>query len=124
MRIKTIRIRSCWWTPFRCSAESTQQLVWLRRIHVDAFTSTREFITAIESISSFVPDCVVLNTQLSEMNGVDMALDERQVRSRPNTRVICVTDACDHPVPQIAAAWEATAFFEKPLDLDCFLQVF
>ena len=33
-----------------------------------------------------------------------------------------MTDACDDPVPQIAAAWEATAFFEKPLDLDCFLE--
>ena len=62
---------------------SMQQLVWSRGIHVDAFTSTREFITAIESIPSFAPDCVVLNTQLSEMNGFDAL--ERLVRSRPNT---------------------------------------
>ena len=104
----------------RAACRSMQQLVWSRGIHADTFTSTREFITAIESISSFMPDCVVLNTQLSEMNGVDVL--ERLVRSRPNTPVIHVTDACDDPVPQIAAAWEATAFFEKPLDLDRFLE--
>lgn len=102
------------------ACRSIQQLVASRGIDADIFTSARDFITAIESVPSFMPDCVVVSTQLSELNGFDAL--ERMGRSRPDTPVIYVIGAREDPLPRVAMASQAAAFFEKPLDLDRFLK--
>jgi FixJ family two-component response regulator len=104
----------------RAVCQSIQRLVVSRGIDADIFTSARDFITAIESIPWFIPDCVVMSTQLSELNGFDAL--ERMGRSRPHTPVIYVTGAREDARPRVAVASQAVAFFEKPLDLDRFLE--
>ncbi len=98
---------------------SLQQLVASRGIDADIFTSARDFVLAIESIPSFAPDCIVMSTRLSELNGFD-ALG-RLCRSRPDIPVICMTGTHNDAVPRVAVSSQ-TAAFEKPLDLERFLE--
>jgi FixJ family two-component response regulator len=93
-----------------------QRCAWSHGIHADAFTSARDFIGAIEAIPAFVPDCVVLDMQLSQLEGLDVL--ERLGRSRPNTPVICLTGTIDPALPQIGLRSESRGFFAKPVDPD------
>jgi FixJ family two-component response regulator len=96
-----------------------QRCAWSHGIHADGFTSAREFIGAIESMPAFVPDCVVLDMQLSQLEGFDVL--ERLGRSRPNTPVICLTGTIDPALPQVVPRSDSRGFFAKPVDPDLFI---
>ena len=95
---------------------SIQYMAGSHGIYVDAFASAHDFVIAIETIPSFLPDCVILNTQLSELNGFDVL--DRLTQSRPSLPIICLTDPLDLCHPQVSSTLELSASFEKPLDLD------
>ena len=96
-----------------------QRCAWSHGIHADAFTSARDFIGAIESMPAFVPDCVVLDMQLSQLEGFDVL--ERLGRSRPNTPVIYLTGTIDPGLPQVVPRSESRGFFAKPVDPELFI---
>jgi FixJ family two-component response regulator len=98
---------------------SIQHVTESSGISVDTFMSTHDFMWAIEAIASFVPDCVILNTRLSELNGFHVL--DRLRRIRKTIPVICLTDPSDSPYPRVFFAAEQSASFEKPLDLDTFV---
>src|SRR3954470_22598267 len=77
------------------------------------------FIGAIESMPAFVPDCVVLDMQLSQLEGFDVL--ERLGRSRPNTPVIYLTGTIDPGLPQVVPRSESRGFFAKPVDPELFI---
>jgi FixJ family two-component response regulator len=89
-----------------------QRCAWSHGIHADAFTSARDFIGAIESMPAFVPDCVVLDMQLSQLEGFDVL--ERLGRSRPNTPVIYLTGTIDPGLPQVVPRSESRGVFGEP----------
>lgn len=95
---------------------SIQYMAGSHGISVNAFASAHDFVIAIETIPSFAPDCVILNTQLSELNGFDVL--DRLRQSRPTVPVICLTGPVDSRHPQVSSTWELSASLEKPLDLD------
>jgi DNA-binding response OmpR family regulator len=100
----------------RAACRSIRYMAESYGISVDAFTSAHDLVIAIEAIPSFVPDCVILNTQLSELNGFDVL--DRLRRSRPTIPVICLSDPSDSGHPRVSLTAQRIASFEKPLDLD------
>ena len=80
----------------------------------DAFTSGQEFIDRIETTPSFQPDCVVLDVQMSGMNGLEV--QSRLASSGNPLPVIFITAHDETGVRDQALAAGAVAFLRKPFN--------
>ena len=80
----------------------------------DAFTSGQEFIDRIETTPSFQPDCVVLDVQMSGMNGLEV--QSRLASSGNPLPVIFITAHDETGVRDQGLAAGAVAFLRKPFN--------
>ena len=88
----------------------------VRSLGMDAqtFARGREFVDLLEAAPSFNPDCVVLDIQMPDLNGIETQNEIR--RWRPRLPVIFIT-AHDEPDARTRAiAGGAVAFLRKPFD--------
>lgn len=86
----------------------------------DAFTSGREFIDRVETMPSFQPDCVVLDVQMPEMNGLEV--QQRLASSGNHLPVIFITAHDEVGVRDRALAAGAVAFLRKPFNDELFIK--
>jgi FixJ family two-component response regulator len=88
----------------------------IRSLSMDAeiFTSGREFLDLVEAMPSFHPDCLVLDVQMPEMNG--LVLQNRLVTAGHTIPVIFITAHDDVGVRERALGAGALAFLRKPFD--------
>lgn len=86
----------------------------------DAFTSGREFIDRVETMPSFQPDCVVLDVQMPEMNGLEV--QQRLASSGNHLPVIFITAHDEAGVRDRALAAGAVAFLRKPFNDELFIK--
>jgi FixJ family two-component response regulator len=88
----------------------------VRSLSMDAeiFTSGREFLDLVEAMPSFHPDCLVLDVQMPEMNG--LVLQTRLITAGHTIPVIFITAHDDVGVRERALGAGALAFLRKPFD--------
>jgi FixJ family two-component response regulator len=93
----------------------------LRSLGMDTatFTSGDEFIKHIETVRAF-PDCVVLDVQMSGMNGLEV--QDLLVRSENPTPVIFITAHDDVSIRKRALQAGAAAFLRKPFNDELFIK--
>ena len=88
-------------------------------IDTATFTSGGEFISTLEAMPSFEPNCAVLDVDMSDVNGLE-AQKYLSLR-RPRIPVIILT-ASTHPrIGELALASGAAAVFQKPFPIDVFV---
>jgi FixJ family two-component response regulator len=90
-------------------------------MNADTFTSGREFIERIEMMPSFLPDCVVLDVQMPEMNGLEV--QELLVRSENALPVIFITAHDEIGVRERALQAGAVAFLRKPFNDELLIKI-
>jgi FixJ family two-component response regulator len=88
-------------------------------MEANAFASGREFIDLIKTLPSFVPDCVILDVQMPEMNGLEV--QERLASSGNRLPVIFITAHDEAGVRDRALAAGALAFLRKPFNDELFI---
>ncbi len=96
-----------------------KRLVRSLGMEANAFASGREFIDLIETMPSFQPDCVVLDVQMSGMNGLEV--QERLASSGNRLPVIFITAHDEAGVRDRALARGAVAFLRKPFNDESFI---
>jgi FixJ family two-component response regulator len=80
---------------------------------VRAFGSGRELL---EGLSSFSPDCLVLDLQMPEMTGLD--LQRHLLRTRPAIPVIVITGHDSPSARSESVALGVSDYLAKPIDVD------
>jgi FixJ family two-component response regulator len=83
-------------------------------MNADTFSSGHEFIKHIQTSPSFHPDCVVLDVQMSGMNGLEV--QELLVRGNNPLPVIFITAHDEIGVRERALRAGAVAFLRKPFN--------
>jgi FixJ family two-component response regulator len=96
-----------------------KRLVRSLGMEANAFASGREFIELIETMPSFQPDCVILDVQMPEMNGLEV--QERLASSGNRLPVIFITAHDEAGVRDRALAAGAVAFLRKPFNDELFI---
>ena len=87
----------------------------------DTFTSGHESIEHLETKRSFHPDCVVLDVQMSGMNGLEM--QEFLAQSENPLPVIFITAHDEVSVRERALQAGAVAFLPKPFNDELFIKI-
>jgi FixJ family two-component response regulator len=80
----------------------------------ETYVSGREFLDLIEALPSFRPDCVVLDVQMPDLNGIEIQACLRRVRGE--IPIIFVTAHDERAVRTQAIAAGAVAFLRKPFN--------
>jgi FixJ family two-component response regulator len=88
-------------------------------MNADTFTSGQAFVRHMATISSFRPDCVVLDVQMPGMNGLEV--QELLVRSDNPVPVIFITAHDEVSVRERALRAGAVAFLRKPFNDELFI---
>jgi FixJ family two-component response regulator len=93
--------------------ESMKRLASSCGIDAATFASGREFITMLETVPWFKPECVILDVEMQRMNGLAV---QRYLNSRePRIPVIFVTASEDPVIHENALALGAVAVLRKPV---------
>jgi len=99
---------------FVCRA--IKRLLSLHGMDATIFSSGRTFVDLLDVNLSFVPDCVILDVQMPDLNGLE--LQKLLASKRPGTPVIFITaEENPHQIAQALVAG-AEAVFPKPFDGD------
>jgi FixJ family two-component response regulator len=96
--------------------ESLESLISCGGWQSETFASANEFLARPQPA---VPNCVVLNVSLPDLNGLD--LQKRVAVERPNTPIIFITDQPDVYTSVQAMKAGAVEFLIKPFDDDILL---
>jgi FixJ family two-component response regulator len=89
-----------------------ERLVRSLDMAAEAYSSSEDFINLIESPRSFRPDCVILDVQMSGLNGIEVQQRLRQIHE--DIPVIFITAYDDRTARERALADGAVAFLRKP----------
>jgi FixJ family two-component response regulator len=89
-------------------------------MNADTFTSGAEFIKHMETLSAPSPDCVVLDVQMPEMNGLEV--QALLARSGIPVPVIFITAHDEKGVRERALRAGAAAFLRKPFNDELFIK--
>jgi FixJ family two-component response regulator len=92
-----------------CVRESLKSLICCEGWRAETFAFAREFLARPRSV---VPNCLVLDVSLRDLNGLD--LQEKVAVERPGTAVIFVTGHGDVPTSVRAMKAGAIEFLMKP----------
>jgi FixJ family two-component response regulator len=87
-------------------------------ITADTFSSGDAFLDALSSRPSYRPGCVILDVQMSGLNGLEV----QQRLSGSGAAVIFITAHDDIGVREQAIAGGAVAYFRKPFDDQLFVK--
>ena len=77
---------------------------------------------ALSEIRGEKPDCVLIDLQMSEMDGIELCGELRKIPSLKNTKIIMVSAHTEDVWKNSARDLGADAYIEKPLDADEFLE--
>ena len=91
-----------------------KRLIGSLGMSAETFGSSSEFVDLIEALPSFQPDCVVLDVQMPDMNGIEV--QACLSRARGEIPIIFVTAHDDRAVRAQALAAGAVAFLRKPFN--------
>jgi FixJ family two-component response regulator len=97
-----------------------KRLVRSLGMEADTFTSGQEFIDLLEGIPWLHVDCVVLDVQMPNLNGLDV--QERLAQSGNAIPVIFITAHDEVGVREKAMAAGAVAFLRKPFNDELFIK--
>jgi FixJ family two-component response regulator len=97
-----------------------KRLVRSLAMDADTFASGQEFIDQIEAMSSFQPDCVVLDVQMPGLNGLEV--QRRMVDCQRHFPVIFITAHDEMGARERALAAGAIAFLRKPFNDELFIE--
>jgi FixJ family two-component response regulator len=88
----------------------------VRSVAMDAetFNSGQQLFEMLEAMPSFTPDCLILDVQMPEMNGLDV--QDRLARNGKTFPVVFITAHDDVGVREKALAAGAVAFLRKPFN--------
>jgi FixJ family two-component response regulator len=78
----------------------------------EAFSSGREFLDLVEAMPSFRPDCLILDVQMPEING--LAIQSRLAEIGNKVSVIFITAHDEVGIREKALSSGAVAFLRKP----------
>jgi FixJ family two-component response regulator len=88
-------------------------------VHADTFASGDLFLTALSSVPSFTPGCVILDVQMPGLNGLEV---QRRL-SGSGLPVIFITAHDDIGVREQALSAGAVAYLRKPFDDELFIRI-
>jgi FixJ family two-component response regulator len=89
-----------------------ERLVRSLGMAAETYASSEDFVDQIEALPSVHPDCVILDVQMSGMNGIEV---QRRIRCiHKNIPVIFITAYEDRAAREGALAGGAVAFLRKP----------
>jgi FixJ family two-component response regulator len=97
-----------------------KRLVRSLGMEADEFTSGEEFIKVLEAMPWLKIDCVVLDVQMPNVNGLEV--QERLARIRNHIPIIFMTAHDEATIRQRALAAGAAAFLRKPFKDDLFVE--
>jgi FixJ family two-component response regulator len=86
----------------------------------NTFGSGQEFIDLVEAMPSFHPDCLVLDVQMPDCNGLEVY--RRLVAGGSRLSVIFITAHDEAGVRERALAMGAVAFLRKPFNDELFIK--
>ena len=93
---------------------AVRRLVRSLSMDAETFSSGKQFLDLIDAMPSFQPNCLVLDMQMPEMNGIDV--QNRLTMSGNKVPVIFITAHDEVGVREKALAAGAMAFLRKPFD--------
>ena len=97
-----------------------QRLVRSMGMHTSSFLSGDDFLSFVEGVRSFEPDCVILDVQMRGTNGLTV---QDRLRQRPSPPPVIFITAHDAPgVRERALAGGAVAFLRKPFSDDVLMK--
>lgn len=100
--------------------KALERLVRSMGMQTSSFLSGDDFLSFIEGVRSFRPDCVILDVQMRGANG--LAVQNRLRQRTPSPPVVFIT-AHDAPgVRERALAGGAAAFLRKPFSDDVLMK--
>jgi FixJ family two-component response regulator len=97
-----------------------KRLVRSLGMEAEAFTSGRDFIELIDGMTSFQPDCLVLDVQMPGMNGLDV--QEQLVSRGSRLPIVFITAHDEIGVRERALSAGALAFLRKPFNDELFIK--
>jgi FixJ family two-component response regulator len=97
-----------------------KRLVRSLGMEAEAFTSGRDFIELIDEMTSFQPDCLVLDVQMPGMNGLDV--QEQLVSRGSQLPIVFITAHDEIGVRERALSAGALAFLRKPFNDELFIK--
>ncbi|MCG3149107.1 MAG: Response regulator protein TodT [Verrucomicrobiae bacterium] len=97
-----------------------RRLVRSLNMEAQSFSSGRQFLELLEALPSFAPDCVVLDIQMSGVNGLEVQSQIRQ--HQRGIPVIFMTAHDEFDVRERALAGGAVAYLRKPFNDGAFSQ--
>jgi len=80
----------------------------------ETFSSGQDFLDLLDAMPSFQPDCLILDVQMPDMNG--LAVQELLAKSGKTVPVIFITAHDEVGVREKALAAGAVAFIRKPFN--------
>lgn len=87
----------------------------------ETFASGTEFVDRVEASPSFRPDCVILDVEMPDLNGLQV--QAHLARKLPAVPVIFLTAADESWIRKQALASGAVAFLTKPVDADRLIEI-
>lgn len=73
--------------------------------------------SALRAVSEFAPDAILLDVQLPDGSGLDLAAQLKELSPNPDTRILILSGNVRHDFefeqPEVVSAW-----LEKPVDID------
>jgi FixJ family two-component response regulator len=99
---------------------AVRRLIRSAGMDADTFTSGQQFVELLEGRPSREVDCLVLDVQMPEMNGLEV---QRRLKTREHPiPIIFITAHDDTDVRDRALAAGAVAFLRKPFNDDLFIR--
>jgi len=89
-----------------------ERLVRSLGMTAETYTGGADFMEQLEALPGFRPDCVILDVQMSGMNGIEV--QSRLRRAHQNIPVVFITAHDDRNAQERAMAGGAVAFLRKP----------
>jgi FixJ family two-component response regulator len=83
-------------------------------MNAETFGSGREFLDLLDAMPSFQPDCLILDVQMPEMNGLE--IQDRLAANGSAVPVIFITAHDEVGIREKALAAGAVAFLRKPFN--------
>ena len=80
----------------------------------ETFSSGQDFLDLLDAMPSFQPDCLILDVQMPEMNGLEV--QQQLIKSGKRVPVIFITAHDEVGAREKALAAGAMAFIRKPFN--------
>ncbi len=93
---------------------AVRRLVRSVAMNAETFSSGQSFLDLLEAMPSFQPDCLILDVQMPDMNG--LAVQELLAKSGKTVPVIFITAHDEVGMREKALAAGAVAFIRKPFN--------